>query len=99
MRVLTGRDRSASEGAQLLATVALTLDEATRRDLRDLVGLLCQARSGSHLREHRFGLLVQMLDGTGHIPAGEDYDRLRAARAACGEDWPDRTALARAYGH
>jgi hypothetical protein len=96
---VSGTRPDATEGAQLIAAFAATLSGRDLVDLRDGLGILCRAQSGARVREARFGLLVQMIDGTGEVPRTEDYDRLRAVRVRDGEQWPDRAALTNAYGH
>lgn len=96
-----GCEVSASEPTEVgraLAVIAAALPEGAARALLALLRSDLAERPVALLRIRRLGLLAQMVDATGQVPNGEEYETLRAARARVGESWPDRTALARSYG-
>lgn len=68
-------------------------------DLERLLGHSLAAPNVGELRYARIGLLVDLInDGSGEYPTEEQYEELRAKRAAAGEDWPSAAQLRAAYG-
>lgn len=93
-------ENGASEVAVALATLVPALPEATAEHLRILLAQDLALRSRAELRHARLGLLIDLVsDGTGLVPAVDDYERARAERAAAGEEWPHASTLSRVYGH
>lgn len=75
------------------------VNERTLRELRALIAYSLAAPSPAELREQRLGLLLQIVSRSpARIPLGEEYEAERGLRVACGEEWPSRSQLSRAYG-
>jgi hypothetical protein len=98
-----GKAGSATEAAQLMATMmadTTAWPEEAARDLARLLGHGLGAPDSATLRHARLGLLVALVgSGEGLFVEAQAYDQVRAARLALGEEWPTASALSRAYGH
>lgn len=84
--------------AQALADWVPDLPRQTIIDLRRLLEHDQAVPTPALRRNVQLGLLVDLIRDDGEVPAWDAYDRERAERARRGEDWPDRTTLAKAYG-
>jgi hypothetical protein len=88
-----------NETVRVIRDILPGVSERTLRELRSLLAYSLAAPSSAELREQRLGLLVQMIArAPARIPLGEEYESERSDRAACGEEWPSRIQLGRAYG-
>ena len=91
---------SASEVAQVIASLVPFLPNEAASDLRRLLGHDLSAPTTGELREARLGLLVTLIaQGTGEVPSTAVYDEAREQEATRGYDWPSHSGLIRAYGH
>ena len=88
-----------SETVRVIRDILPGVNERTLRELRALIAYSLAAPSSAELREQRLGLLVQIVArDPARIPLGEEYETERGRRAPCGEEWPSRSQLSRAYG-
>lgn len=88
-----------SETVRVIRDILPGVNERTLRELRALIAYSLAAPSPAELREQRLGLLVQIVArDPARIPLGEEYETERGRRATCGEEWPSRSQLSRAYG-
>jgi hypothetical protein len=84
--------------AQTIIALLPHLPGPTRGQLRQMLANSIAAPTPAELREARLGLLTELIAHGDSERNSDQYEALRAVRAANGEQWPSRSQLTRAYG-